>query len=139
MPASKNSQSGFSLIEMLVAIVILTVGLLGLAQLQITAIKANSQSTTSIAATALAQQALEQIMAWDADDARLDVDGTNTFTSVTVKGAGTYTITWTVKTGYEGVTNLCRVDVVVESTQAVMGVLGHNTRTVSVHTFRRSI
>ena len=139
MPGSKNIQSGFTLVELLVAILILTVGLLGLAQLQITAIKANSQSTTSIAATALTQQALEKIMAWGSDDARLDVSGTGTFPSVNVQGAGTYTISWAIETPYEGVTNLCRVDVVVQSTQAVMGVLGHNTRTVTAHTFRRSI
>ena len=61
MSASKNSQSGFSLIELLVAVVILAVGLLGLAQLQVTAIKVNSQSMTSTTARALAQKVVETV------------------------------------------------------------------------------
>jgi len=139
MPVPKQSQAGFTLVELLVAVVILAVGLLGLAQLQVTAIKTNSQSATKTAATSLAQQAIEQVMSWDADDPRLDADGTGTFTSVTVAGAGTYDITWTVTANYEGVTNLCRVDVSVQSASAVMGVLGNEVRTVTAHTFRRAI
>lgn len=139
MPVAKNPQSGFSLIEMLVAVVILAVGLLGLAQLQITAMKANSQSASSMAAAGLAQRAIEKIMAWPPDDPNLDATGTGTLDSVTVAGAGTYTITWSVETPYEGVTNLCRVDVVVTSQQNVMHVLGNQQRVARAHTFRRSI
>jgi prepilin-type N-terminal cleavage/methylation domain-containing protein len=63
MPASQNSQSGFSMVEMLVAIVILAVGLLGLAELQITAMKTNSKSGSIVAASTVAQMATEEIMA----------------------------------------------------------------------------
>ena len=63
MSTSKNSQSGFSLVEMLVAVVIIAVGLLGLAQSQVTAIKVNSQSMTSTTARALAQKVVEEIAA----------------------------------------------------------------------------
>ena len=62
MSASKNLQSGFSLIEMMVAIMILAVGLLGLAQLQITAIQGNSKVGSLMAANAVAQTALEEVM-----------------------------------------------------------------------------
>ncbi len=79
MFVAKKSQAGFTLIELLVAVVILAVGLLGLAQLQVTAIKTNSQSATKTAATSLAQQAIEKILAWDADDPRLDASGTGSF------------------------------------------------------------
>jgi len=63
MPVSKDSQSGFSLIEMLVAMIILAVGLLGMAELQITAIKGNSKSGSLLSANSVAQTALEEVMA----------------------------------------------------------------------------
>jgi type IV pilus assembly protein PilV len=139
MSASKNSQSGFSLIEMLVAVVILAVGLLGLAQLQVTAIKANAQSASSTAANAIAQDGIEQIIAMDADDSRLDDSGNFSLPSVATEGGGTYSVTATVVTPYEGVTNLCKITIVVTSTTAVMNVLGNKVRDVTVHTLKRSI
>jgi type IV pilus modification protein PilV len=139
MPVRKNSQSGFSMIEMLVAIMILMVGLLGLAQLQITAIKANSQSATATAATAISQRFIEEITAMDQDDPMFDADGTGTFPSVAVAGAGTYSVTWTVDAEYEDVTNLCKATIVVASTTEVMGVLGSDIRTVTVSTLKRAL
>jgi type IV pilus assembly protein PilV len=143
MPASKKSQSGFSLIELLVAITILAVGLLGMAQLQVTAIKANSQSATIMAATAIAQKAIEEIAATDPADAMFDVTGgtprTGTFASVTVDGGGTYSVDWSVVNPFESVTNLCKITIVVESDNAVVNVLGNQKRTVTVHTLKRAI
>ena len=52
-------QDGFTLIEVLVAITILAVGLLALALMQTTAIKANALSSKSTMATQLAQDRLE--------------------------------------------------------------------------------
>ena len=72
MPVSNKSQAGFTLIELLVAVVILAIGLLGLAQLQVTAIKTNAQSSTSTAATAIAQRVVEEIAAMSADHAMFD-------------------------------------------------------------------
>jgi prepilin-type N-terminal cleavage/methylation domain-containing protein len=139
MPASKKSQSGFTLVELLVAVMILAVGLLGLAQLQVSAIKANSQSATTTAATAIAQRYIERITAMDPADAMFNADGTGTFPPVTVEGGGIYNVTWTVETPYESVTNLCKVTIFVESTTDVMGVLGNNKRTATMRTLKRAI
>jgi len=57
----KNNEKGFSLIELMIAIVILSVGLLGLAGLQATAINGNHHGNTIGQATALAQNTIEQI------------------------------------------------------------------------------
>ncbi len=143
MPGSKNSQSGFSLVELLVAIVILAIGLLGLAQLQITAIKANSQSTAKIAATAIAQRSIEEIAAMDADlpmfEATAGTPRTGTFPSVSMEGAGTFNISWSVVNPHGNVTNLCKVTIVVESAGDVMKVMGNMKETVTAFTFKRSI
>ncbi|MBP2683272.1 MAG: putative rane protein [Deltaproteobacteria bacterium] len=53
-------QEGFSLIEVLVALVILAVGLLGLALFQTTAIKGNAIASKWTVATELAQDRLEK-------------------------------------------------------------------------------
>lgn len=53
-------QEGFSLIEVLVALAILAVGLLGLALFQTTAIKGNAIASKWTVATALAQDRLER-------------------------------------------------------------------------------
>lgn len=142
MPTLKKSQSGFSLVELLVAIVILAVGLLGLAQLQVTAIKANSQSTTSTASAALAQRVVEEIAAMPADDAMFDGPGSGTWGSAVLDGAGTYDITYdvtAVKASGVDVTNLFRVEVTVTSTADLMHVLGNQKREVKAFTLKRAI
>ncbi len=53
-------QGGFTLIEVLVALVILSVGLLGLAMFQITAIKGNAIAAKWTVATELAQDRIER-------------------------------------------------------------------------------
>jgi type IV pilus modification protein PilV len=145
MNEQKSAQSGFSLVELLIAIIILAVGLLGLAELQITATKANSQSDTILVASSLAQRVIEEISAMDSGDSLFDVAVSNatwssdTWTSpVTLKGAGTYNIEYDVVLNYQGVTNLTQIVVTVSSAQAVMNVGGNRVRTVTASTIKRS-
>jgi type IV pilus assembly protein PilV len=62
-----KERSGFTLIEVLIALTILAVGLLALATMQIVSIRGNAFSTEMTYATMLAQSRLEQIrnMAYD--------------------------------------------------------------------------
>ncbi len=55
-------EDGFSLVEVLVAIVVLSIGLLGVAAMQLTTIRVNSSSNTLTQATTVAQDQLERLM-----------------------------------------------------------------------------
>ncbi len=139
MNTKLSAQSGFSLVELLVAVMILAIGLLGLAKLQVTAIKVNSQSESMMAASTIAQGIIEEIAALDSSDAMFNSTVTDAVwdtSPITVEGGGTYDITYNVETGYKGVTNLCMVTVTVKSTTALANVGGNKIRTVVVSTIK---
>jgi type IV pilus assembly protein PilV len=91
---------GFTLLELLVAISLLTIGIFSVITMQITAIKSNSIANRLSAATALAQEAMDDILAWDIADHRVNTTATNTSydlngpdkagTDITITGAGTF-------------------------------------------------
>lgn len=139
MEIERSAQAGFSLVELLVAMVILAVGLLGLAELQVTAVKVNSQSETMLAAATIAQGVIEEIVAMDSDDPIFNANiagATWTSSPVTVVGGGTYAITYDMTTTYQGVTNLCLITVTVESTTDLMHVGGHRKQRAVVATIK---
>lgn len=144
MSASKNTQSGFSLVELLVAVMILAVGLLALAQLQITAIKANTQSDSITVANALSQKAVEDVAAMSADDPIFSTAVTGatwTGSPFTVDGAGLYNVTYDVVPNYPTATpvvGLSQVTIHVRSAGAIANILGNKQRSVDAITFKRS-
>jgi len=58
---NRNKQSGFSLIEVLVALLVLSIGLLGLAALQTTSLQYNTDSYTRTQATLLAYDIIDRM------------------------------------------------------------------------------
>jgi type IV pilus assembly protein PilV len=60
MMTTLGQKSGFTLMEVLVAMLLLTIGLLGVANLTIGVIKGNSYSKNVTTATVVAQQQIEQ-------------------------------------------------------------------------------
>ena len=93
-----QDEKGLTLLEVLVAMVVLSLGLLALAKMQITAIQVNAISGRLTQGTAFAQDKVEQLMALPYADAKLD-DQTpvGEFTTYTeTRPAQGYTITWTV-------------------------------------------
>ncbi|MBW2452843.1 MAG: prepilin-type N-terminal cleavage/methylation domain-containing protein [Deltaproteobacteria bacterium] len=63
MSYKRNREDGFSMIEMLIAILILAIGLLGLAELQISAMRSNAKSGSIVAASSIGQLVVEEVMA----------------------------------------------------------------------------
>jgi type IV pilus assembly protein PilV len=69
-----DNQSGFTLLEVLIAISILTVGLLGVAQMQIMGITGNYFSGNTTAALTLAEEKMEDLLGKSYSDANLNDD-----------------------------------------------------------------
>ena len=65
---TKKGSQGFTLMEVLIAIVILSVGLLGMASLTVGIIKGNAFSKNASTATTLAQDKMEEISEKDYSD-----------------------------------------------------------------------
>lgn len=59
----KSGDSGFTIIEVLIAIVILAIGLLALSKMQIASIQGNQSAMKFTSATVIAQQQIETLMA----------------------------------------------------------------------------
>ncbi|SHI49624.1 type IV pilus assembly protein PilV [Malonomonas rubra DSM 5091] len=85
-----SDNSGFTLVEVLVALTIFSIGLLALAGMQITGITGNTRAQSLTAKTALADGVVEEFLAMDGDDANLLTAVTDSaWTTVDIEGAGT--------------------------------------------------
>jgi len=134
-------QDGFTLIEMMIAIVVLSVGLLGLAKLQITAIHGNTQTNNSTVAAALAQQIYEDVAARRGDDplfasAQTDADWPDS-PVIDVPGGGSYAVTYTTVTDYNGVDQLTKIDITVQSVNEFSAVTGRKRALATITTLKR--
>jgi type IV pilus assembly protein PilV len=87
--AQLKNIKGFTLLEVMIALVILSIGLLGLASLQVMSIKGNSFGQQMTVASTLAQNQLEQLRRTSGTL----VNGNDT---VTDQNGITYTRTWQV-------------------------------------------
>ena len=88
-----NAQSGFTLIEVMIAVVILATGILALATMQIVSIRSNAFSSEMTYATMLAQSQFEEFRNMDYDSVVTDTDVIPA--SETSKGIP-YTVQWEV-------------------------------------------
>ncbi len=102
-----SDTDGFTLIEVLITMVIFAVGILGLAMMQLSAIKGNSIANRVTEASTVASDQIERIMTWDYNDGLLDENNDNTYTlsngnEVTFDGheagpSGNYDVFWNVR------------------------------------------
>jgi type IV pilus assembly protein PilV len=75
-----NNEAGFTIVEVLIALMIFTVAVLAVASMQISSISGNDRANIGSEAATLASDKLEELMVLNYDDAALldtDGDGTN--------------------------------------------------------------
>ncbi len=79
MISVRNCDQGFTLIEALVAIVVLTIGILAVYSMQIASVKGNATASRLTSASSLAADRVERILVLDYEDDVVDEDndGTN--------------------------------------------------------------
>jgi type IV pilus assembly protein PilV len=94
---NKKDASGFTLLEVLIGISILTIGLLAIAKMQVSAIDGNFFSKNTTAALTLAEEKMEDLLGRDLLDSDLE-DGTHDEGHVDESGeaGGLYHRSWTV-------------------------------------------
>lgn len=137
MAREQRTHAGFTLLEVLVAMVIFSIGLLSIAGMQGTAIRANSRANTLSVATSLAQGVMEELLARDSDasifasdvsDITWDLAPDVAATTLSLDGAGTYSATYTIDAD-NPVSDVARIDVQVTN----------GNRTVTLTSFKRTI
>lgn len=83
------NDKGFTLVELMTAVVILTFGILAVSTMQISAIQGNNVANRTTQATNIAQFHAEEILSWSFDDIRTKTTNNITHDSYTVN----YTVT----------------------------------------------
>jgi type IV pilus assembly protein PilV len=101
MKGRPNGEGGFTLLEVIIAISVLTIGLLAVASMQIAAIRGNDNASHITEATTLAQDRLEKLLAMTYTDAQI-LDGNpavgtpTTYTVATPPGFTGYNLSYSV-------------------------------------------
>jgi type IV pilus assembly protein PilV len=137
MKQQMTNQHGFSLIELLVAITILSVALMALAEMQHIAMQKTSISHKISVASSLAQEVMDDVLAYDISDPRLNTSQTFNYvfnpntnaTSVSVAGAGTLTATVTTTTNTPS----------VGTTWIIVTVTGNGIQPVTISGYKRVV
>jgi len=89
----RKKEKGFTLIEVIIAMALISIGLLATASMQVTAIKGNASARIRTERTTWAQDTLEKLMALSYTDADLDPAGNPHQEQNPPSGCA---ITWTV-------------------------------------------
>jgi type IV pilus modification protein PilV len=69
--AHRRGERGFTILEAFIALVVLVIGLLGMASLQVVAVRANHLGSRMAFASSLSRDLLENMQRWDYGDPRL--------------------------------------------------------------------
>lgn len=111
MTQANPKDAGFTLIEVMIALMVLSVGILGIWSMQATAIRGNSQAKRISEGATLASDQVEKLMRMEYDDADL-VAGTHT------RIEDPYTIQWVVSAPGATINNVKNITVTASWTVA---------------------
>ena len=116
-----DNSSGFTLVEVLIALTIFTIGILAIAGMQITAIKVNSSANVRSVQTDITASILEEILTWPVSSFSDIVDEPWPFNAgnETILSGGTYSADYSIDVDYNGINNLILVEVDVQQTNGL--------------------
>jgi len=115
----KRGDTGFTLIEVLMALAIFTIGILAIGSLQVAAINGDSTARFSTEAAVLAQDTLEQLISLqlDPDAAQLPAEFRNDLNGDPSRGfldeTGKYTVDWNVSPLHTPMNNAVTINMTV--------------------------
>jgi len=121
------SQEAFSLMEVLIAIFIFSVGILAVSALQISSMRTNAQARMLTESSSLASESIERLVALPFDDANLaDVNKDGAAGLDKIGGAADFTV---VRDGYTVSWNVAE-DVLIDGTKTIRVIVQYNERGV---------
>ena len=94
-----DNQRGFTLIEVLIALLVLMVGMAGILSLQLTSMKATAFSRHATEASSLAEDKVEELRTVPLSSARFASGSDQVDSRGVADAAGLYTRTWTITAG----------------------------------------
>jgi len=118
MPAPLNNQKGFTLIEVMIALMVLTIGILGMMVMQTSATTSNYRASTLTTASTIATQQVETLRS---------LPFTSVANGALVDPATSYPVSWTV-TNIAGLPDARLITVTVNRPQGMAPVLYQYTK-----------
>jgi type IV pilus assembly protein PilV len=120
--AGRKNERGMVLVELMIAVVVLSIGILAMMSMQVASIRTNASARRITQSAVIATDRLEKLMGLPYDHALLAANSNHVVVD------GRYTIRWTVSDENDPITNVKTVTVTVSTLEA-----GEQRSTVHVY------
>jgi type IV pilus assembly protein PilV len=108
----RKKESGFMLVELLIAVVVLSIGILAMMTMQVTSIRTNSSARRITQSATIGADFVEKLMGLPYVHDQLAPNSTDSFVD------GRYTITWAVSADHAPIENVKTINVTVTCEEA---------------------
>lgn len=118
-----KNERGFTLVEMLIAFLLMTIGVITSLSMITTAMNSDTIANRLTAKAALAQQVMEELLSRKADDSDIsnaavdkvfDLNGSAPGNDINIQGAGTFTAVYTTSPGTP-IAGITQIDIKITS------------------------